>query len=129
MDNFKLIHPCGITISQTTTESEVRDHTELGNTLGSYYFEIANILDRKVKVSLYFNNNQLERVVIFLSDLKYGIGWDVWSQKKELQRTSDTKTFLGELGYPPKKYSWGYVWAGYDSEKRLGLGTITFKPE
>ena len=114
-------------ISQTTTQDDIQDIAKPGDLSGWYYLDTAQILTRQVSVSLYFSNEQLNRIEFFLEDPMYGESWDDWSESKEFKRVGATKMFLKELGYTKERYSWGEVWVGYDSKAGFGYGGISFK--
>ena len=81
----------------------------------------------KVVFSFCFKNAFLESVSLCLTDIKYGQGWNDWSESKEKLRSNDTKKLLTDLGYPPNNYSWGEVWAYFDPKSGQGTGGIRYK--
>ena len=65
-----------------------------------------------------FFENNLKQISFCVSDTKFNFdkGWDTWSEEKELADLKKYKAWLAnELG-TQKDFSWGTVWATYDTK-------------
>lgn len=66
-------------------------------------------------VTVFYKGESLESVQIYFIDPKFGIGWNDWSTKKEIERNEANNLWLKKSGLAPgKRYSWGSVSSGYD---------------
>jgi len=79
-----------------------------------------------IGMSLCFFRGQLASISVAVVDARFGAPWTDWSEQKEQARTVATREWLERLGYPPGSYSWGEVWAEYDSKGAFGGGGVRY---
>jgi len=129
---FLLLHPSGIKISPALKIEDlgkIKEIKERDMLNGWVWFDLpaVEINGKDVIFNLSFFKNQIKSVNISVSDPHlYGSDWENSSEEKELLRAKHTGEWLTAIGYTPGKYSWGEVWAGYDSKGGSGYGSIRF---
>lgn len=131
-EGFSLEHPCGLHIERGLREStlsnrvdvEVRDmHT------GYVWYDLpkAEITGHQIAISLCFCRGTLESISVADTDDSYGADWDDWSEEKEKARAEATKRWFSALGYSVGSYSWGEIWAEFDTKSASGGGGVRFR--
>jgi hypothetical protein len=131
--SFNLSHPCGIRITSTLRETEIPEaisanKRDMGTGYVDYDLPISEINGANVYIRLCFHNRNIDSVTIFLANKKlYGSGWDEWSREKQILCAKHTEEWLNQLGYKTGSFSWGSVWAGFDSKGGFGCGRIRYK--
>lgn len=81
----------------------------------------------KIGISLAFCNGILTQMSLAHVDEKiYGSDWCSWSEDKELLRVQKTREWLESKGYSLGIYTWGEIWANYDSKSGAGSAGVRF---
>jgi len=131
---FTLDHPCGVRIERALQQSAVaqlndQHKQDMGTGYVWYSLSLADIDQKKVAVSLCFHEGVLDSLTITLvEDGLYGSSWADFAEEKERLRAKHTEEWLRAAGYPTGSFSWGEIWAGYDSKGGSGYGIIRYKP-
>lgn len=132
MHEFKLDLGNGITLSSELSESDVSalpDVHQRDMKNGYFWYTLPTIAihGESVGFSLCFFSSKIESISIFVTNVqKYGASWNDFSESKEKLRAKDTEKWLSGIGYRVGKYSWGEVWAGYDSKSGFGHAVIRY---
>ena len=132
VQKFKLELQNGVTIHSDLPESEVAmipdvNQRDIKNGYIWYAFPPIELNEEKVIFNLCFFQSKIQSLNISLSNLeKYGGGWNDFSEDKEKLRAKDTEKWLSNIGYKVGKYSWGEVWAGYDSKSGFGHAVVRY---
>lgn len=66
-------------------------------------------------ISLEFQGQNLQSIVMTMSAEKFGKSWEEWSVEKEEHRKKANETFAAEQGFPVGQHPWGLVQSAYDS--------------
>jgi hypothetical protein len=132
--DFMLVHPCGFTISRHLTESDIANidgitKQDMGTGYIWYSVPSADLSGSMVAVSLCFHKGILDRLQVAVETGGEAVSWDDWSEEKERLRAEHTDNWLSRIGYPPGKYDWGEVWAGYDPKGGFGGGSVRYFPK
>ena len=132
MQEFKLDLPNGITISSVLSETEVSvlsdvNKRDMKNGYVWYSFPSTEVKGKKISFELCFFEGVIQSInIAMLNSELYGGGWNDFSETKEKKRAKDTEKWLSSIGYKIGKYSWGEVWAGYDSKGGSGCGVVRY---
>lgn len=78
--------------------------------------------DVVVDMALGFDNDRLEHIA--LADLDSKHDSDVGSEKEQRRRAASIGNWLTMKGYPPGRYPWGVVSAGYDAKSSSGSASV-----
>ncbi|MEW8439689.1 MAG: hypothetical protein AB2689_16195 [Candidatus Thiodiazotropha taylori] len=132
MEKFTVKLPDGIVISSELKEEdissvrEVKKH-DMKNGYVWYYLPAVELHNENIVFSLCFYNGTIDslNISIFNPEL-YGHGWNDWSEEKEKACAKDTESWLLSIGYRTGKYSWGEIWAGYDSKGGSGHAGVRY---
>ena len=130
---FHFILPNGLCIGPTCSKEIIEKYSKNIRDMNTGYvwYDIPEQeLDGETfVVSLCLHEAILESYTVTLTDDKYGISWDDWTEDKEKQRAKDTGRFLKKIGCSPGKYTWGEVWASFDSKSGQGNGGVRYKKD
>ncbi|MCG8436130.1 MAG: hypothetical protein MJA83_19090 [Gammaproteobacteria bacterium] len=132
MPEFSISLNLGVTISRRLKESDVValggvEATDMGNGYVCYRLPVVTIEDASVSFILYFNKGVMESVTVRArSSETHAGGWSDWSEEEEKRCAEYTSAWLLKAGCPPGQYSWGEVWAGYDTKGASGYGVIRY---
>src|SRR5690606_17793481 len=92
-----------------------------------YTLPTVDINGELVVFSLCFFSSRIQSLSISIANTqKYGSCWNDFSEAKEKLRAKDTEKWLSSIGYQTGKYSWGEVWAGYDSKGGFGHAVVRY---
>jgi hypothetical protein len=132
VDEFNIDLPNGITISTDLSESDVVKIPEVNtrdikNGYVWHAFPPMEISGEAIVFNICFFQSKIQCINISISNSdKYGGGWSDFCEDKEKLRAKDTEAWLSHFGYPVGKYTWGEVWAGYDSKGGFGLAVVRY---
>ncbi|MFG1497325.1 hypothetical protein ABMA57_11885 [Saccharospirillum sp. HFRX-1] len=132
VQEFKLKLQNGITICSDLSESEVAtvhdvNQRDMKNGYIWYKFPPIELNGEIVVFNLCFFQSQMQSLSISLSNPeKYGGSWSDFSESKEKLRAKDTEKWLSNIGHKVGKYSWGNIWAGYDSKGGFGHAVVSY---
>ena len=132
VQEFKLELKNGITICSALPESEVAivpgvNKRDIKNGYVWYAFPPIEINGGQVVFNLCFFQSKIQSLNISISNQeKYGDSWNDFSEAKEKLRAKDTEKWLSNIGHKVGKYSWGEIWAGYDSKGGFGHGVVRY---
>lgn len=132
MQEFKLEIPNKVTLSSVLREEDVSTlpdivQDDLNNGYVWYTFPAVEINKEKIIFSLCFFKKKIQSIDLSISNLElYGGSWNDFSEEKEKARAKAIEKWLSSIGYKTGKYSWGEVWAGYDSKGGSGLAVIRY---
>ena len=134
MREFKFYLPNGIALGSDLSESKISEMHEvnernLGNGYVWYTLPSIEINAESIIFSLCFFQSKIQSLNISISNPnKYGSGWNDFSEAKEKLRAKDIEKWLSNLGFQVGKFSWGEIWAGYDSKGGYGHAVIRYAP-
>lgn len=132
VQEFKLELKNGIILCSDLSESEVAivpdvNQRDIKNGYIWYAFPPIELKGEKVAFNLCFFQSQIQSINISLSNPeKYGGGWNDFSEAKEMMRAKDTEKWLSSIGHKVGKYTWGEIWAGYDSKGGFGHAVVRY---
>ena len=132
MQEFKLEIPSRVTLSSVLREEDVSTlpdivRDDLNNGYVWYTFPAVEINKEKIIFSLCFFKKKIQSIDLSISNPElYGGSWNDFSEEKEKARAKAIEQWLSNIGYKTGKYSWGEVWAGYNSKSGSGLAVIRY---
>lgn len=132
MQEFRLDLPNRIIISSVLSETEVSalpdvNKRDIKNGYVWYSFPATEIKGEKIVFSICFFEGKIKSLNISISNPElYGGGWSDFSETKEKARAKDIEKWLSSIGYKTGKYSWGEIWAGYDSKGGSGHAVVQY---
>jgi hypothetical protein len=129
---FIFDHPSGLRISRDLLEADVASiagvgRRDMGTGYVWYSLPIWSCGCDHIVMSLCFQSGSLDSISIALNDPDSGSCWSDWAEEKERTRADLTEGWLAAQGYPTGTYSWGEVWAAYDSRGGSGSAGIRYK--
>ncbi|WP_146168182.1 hypothetical protein [Pseudomonas mangrovi] len=132
MKNFRLELKSGLIICSELSETEVAelpdtDKRDMNNGYIWYSLPPVEISGQRIIFSLCFFCSKLQSVnVAIVNPELYGSNWNDFSEEKEKLRAKDTEKWLMNIGYKTGKYSWGEIWAGFDSKGGFGHAVVRY---
>ncbi|MCC2607026.1 hypothetical protein [Planctobacterium marinum] len=135
MQKFRLDLENGLILSSDLSESKVAvipdvNKQDMENGYIWYALPLIEINGEKIVLNLCFFQSKLQSVNISISNPElYGTSWSDFSEDKEKLRAKNTEKWLSDIGYSTGKYSWGEIWAGYDSKGGSGHAVVHYALE
>ncbi len=132
MREFTIKLPDGIIISSKLKEEDISSireskNRDMNNGYVWYYLPVVELHNENIVLSLCFYNGVIDSLTISIFNPElYGHDWNDWSEKKEKACAKDTENWLTSIGYETGKYSWGEIWAGYDSKGGSGSAGVRY---
>jgi hypothetical protein len=129
---FRLDLKNGITLGSELSESEVSlmsdvNQRDMKNGYVWYALPPVEVIGEKIVFDLCFFKSKIQSLNMSISNPeKYGGSWSDFSERKEKLRAKDTEMWLSNIGYQVGKYSWGEIWAGYDSKGGFGHAVVRY---
>ena len=128
---FDLQHPSGLRIHRGLSEVDTENTPGVSRSdmqTGYVWYRLPTSLmgSQRVAMSLCFFKRQFDSISLAVSEERFGLSWNDWSESKERDRTEATRLWLEEIGYPVGEYSWGRIWAEFDAKGGSGGGGVRF---
>ncbi|GEM_PF-3600779 len=132
VQKFRLDLKNGLILSSELSESEVVvipdvNIRDMKNGYIWYALPPVEMNGEKIVFNLCFFQSKLQSVNVSIANPElYGGSWNDFSEDKEKLRAKDTEKWLSNIGYKTGKYSWGVIWAGYDSKGGFGHAVVRY---
>ena len=131
---FTFDHPSGLRISRDVRESDVASlegvsMRDMGT--GHVWYSVPSVASEsnEILMSLCFRFGILDSISIAASYADLVSSWSDWSEEKERTRAERTAAWLAAQGYVPGTFTWGEIWAGYDTKGSSGGAVIRYNSE
>lgn len=132
MTKFEVELNNGLKISSNLKEGDVSSipnvhPRDIGNGYIWYTLPATEIDQLQVVFGLCFFNGELRDINVSISNPElYGGSWNDFSEAKEKLRAKHTEEWLVNRGHKVGEFSWGSVWAGYDSKGGFGHAVVRY---
>lgn len=84
--------------------------------------------EESLSVSIFFEGEKLESIHLAIVTSEFGLGWEDWSEEKELKRKLANERWLVSKNLiAGKGYSWGTVSSDYDQKSGSSAIVVRYK--